>query len=88
MIPENFQIFMWVFVAIALISGAIYFGVWLASYVEHQIYLFVVRRKTDEDMIRSRSEHAKRLLDLDFEKAKAVNESRTRQAIINSMKEE
>lgn len=72
--PDAFVTFMWFVGACAILMGGIYFFIEVGWKLYHAVQLMETRRKTDADLIYAQAEHKKKLLDLEFQKAKAMND--------------
>lgn len=74
MIPDWFIWCSWVLGILAIALGAIYSSVWLGWWLYHEVELLDARKRVNEDLLRARAEHEKKLLNLEYEKAKVMSD--------------
>ena len=73
--PEPFMTFMWLVIAAAILVGGVYLFIHLGWSVYYRVDIMSTQARAEEDLIRVRAEHQRKLLDLEYEKTKVMNES-------------
>lgn len=74
-VPEAFEIFLWLVFSASILVGGIYGFIHLGWVLYYKIDLMDDQKRAEEEMLKARAAHQKRMLDLEFDKAKAVSDS-------------
>jgi hypothetical protein len=73
-IPDWFIWFAWVLGLLATGLGAVYGAIWIGWWLYHEVDLLDDRKRAAVSLIQAKAEHEKKLLNLEFEKAKTLND--------------